>query len=61
MKRINDAFERIVVVSSERRPDRPATVAGQLRHFGIPFERFPASNGEDAGILRVREACRHWR
>jgi GR25 family glycosyltransferase involved in LPS biosynthesis len=44
---VNDLFDRVVVLNLDRRPDRMAGVAVQLRRLGIEFERFPAVDGQD--------------
>ncbi|MBK8840605.1 MAG: hypothetical protein IPO30_18485 [Hyphomonadaceae bacterium] len=45
--RINDVFERVVVLNLERRPDRWAQVKEQLDRFGIKADRFSAVDGSD--------------
>lgn len=53
--RINEVFERVVVVNLDRRPDRMRRVAGQLDRLGIDHERMSAVDGQ-AG-----EALAAWR
>jgi GR25 family glycosyltransferase involved in LPS biosynthesis len=47
---INDVFEQVIVVNLDRRPDRLASVAAQLQHLGVSFQRFPAIDGQDPGV-----------
>jgi GR25 family glycosyltransferase involved in LPS biosynthesis len=44
---INEVFEQVIVVNLDRRPDRLAGVAVQLRHLGVTFQRFPAIDAQD--------------
>jgi GR25 family glycosyltransferase involved in LPS biosynthesis len=50
MQRINDVFERVVVVNLDRRHDRMATLAKQLDRFAIAFERFRAIDARDPKV-----------
>lgn len=43
--RINDVFERVVVLNLDRRPDRWAQAQNQLQQAGITAERFSAVDG----------------
>lgn len=44
-RRINDVFERVVVLNLDRRPDRWAQAQHQLEQAGITAERFSAVDG----------------
>jgi GR25 family glycosyltransferase involved in LPS biosynthesis len=47
---VNGTFERVIVLNLDRRPDRMANVAAQLRALGIDFQRFPAVDGQDPAV-----------
>jgi GR25 family glycosyltransferase involved in LPS biosynthesis len=48
--RINDVFERVVVLSLDRRGDRMAAMEAQLRPLGVTYERFSAIDGRDPAV-----------
>lgn len=45
-----DAFDRVVVINLDRRPDRMSSVAQQLSVLGIPCQRFAAIDGKSPQI-----------
>ena len=42
---LREAFERVVVLNLDRRPDRLAAVRAELDRFGVAFERIAAIDG----------------
>lgn len=52
---VNQVFDRVVLVNLDRRADRLESVAAQLGHLGIVFERFSAVDG------RTPDVEREWR
>ncbi len=54
-KRLNDVFERVLVLNLDRRPDRWEQAQEQLRHFGIEADRFSAVDGADPAIAAEYE------
>ena len=54
--RVNDIFEKVLVLNLDRRRDRLAAAGAQLRRFGIGFERFPAIDGQRQEIARQWQA-----
>jgi GR25 family glycosyltransferase involved in LPS biosynthesis len=53
---INEAFERVLTINLDRRPDRWAQVSRRLGHLGIRSERFPAVDGRSPEILAEYES-----
>jgi GR25 family glycosyltransferase involved in LPS biosynthesis len=56
LSRINDVFERVVVLNLDRRPDRMAKLRPQLERLGIAFERFPAIDGHAPAVAAEWQA-----
>lgn len=54
--RINDAFDRVIVLNLDRRPDRWRQVCKALEGAGICAERFAAIDGQEPEILRSYQA-----
>jgi GR25 family glycosyltransferase involved in LPS biosynthesis len=48
--RINDVFERVLVLNLDRRPDRLCQFSRQAKKHGLLFERFPAVDGSKAPV-----------
>jgi GR25 family glycosyltransferase involved in LPS biosynthesis len=55
-RRINDVFERVVVLNLDRRPDRMAKLRPRLDRLGIAFERFAAIDGHAPAVLAEWQA-----
>jgi GR25 family glycosyltransferase involved in LPS biosynthesis len=56
LSRINDVFERVVVLNLDRRPDRMAKLRPQLERLGIAFERFSAIDGHAPAVMAEWQA-----
>jgi GR25 family glycosyltransferase involved in LPS biosynthesis len=56
--RLNDVFERILVLNLDRRQDRWYTVSKQFARFGIQAERMKAVDGMSSEIAAEYEAYR---
>jgi hypothetical protein len=50
VQRINDVFERVIVLNLDRRTDRWATVCAQAKRHGIRIERFAAVDGQAEAV-----------
>ena len=48
--RVNDYFNRVVVINLDRRADRMERLDKQLTDLGITYERFSAIDGKELGI-----------
>jgi GR25 family glycosyltransferase involved in LPS biosynthesis len=48
--KVNDYFDRVVVINLDRRPDRMVKLGAQLDELGIKYERFSAIDGKAEGI-----------
>ena len=48
--RVNDYFDKVVVINLDRRPDRMEKLGPQLDELGIEYERFSAVDANDLGI-----------
>lgn len=48
--RINDYFDKVVVINLDKRTDRLEKISKQLDELGITFERFSAIDGKAEGI-----------
>ena len=48
--RINDYFDRVVVINLDRRTDRMAILDPRLKELGIEYERFSAIDAKAEGI-----------
>lgn len=48
--RVNDFFDRVVVINLDRRTDRMDKLDPQLKELGIEYERFSAVDGKELGI-----------
>ena len=48
--KINDYFDKVVVVNLDRRTDRMEKLGAQLDELGIKYERFSALDGKELGI-----------
>ena len=51
--KINEYFDRVVVINLDRRPDRMEILGPQLDELGIQYERFSAIDGKERGISPV--------
>lgn len=51
--RINDYFNKVVVVNLDKRIDRLEKISTQLNNLGITFERFSAIDGTELGISPI--------
>jgi glycosyltransferase involved in cell wall biosynthesis len=50
IKRINDVFEKVIVLNLDRRPDRWARIAQQAKRYGVRLERFAAVDGQAEAV-----------
>ena len=48
--RINDYFDKVILINLDRREDRLEKISTQLNNLGITFERFSAIDGKELGI-----------
>lgn len=48
--KVNEYFDRVVVINLDRRPDRMKRLGAQLDELGIEYERFSAVDGKELGI-----------
>lgn len=48
--RVNDYFDRVVVINLDRRPDRMERLEPQLKELGIEYDRFSAHDAKELGI-----------
>jgi GR25 family glycosyltransferase involved in LPS biosynthesis len=48
--KVNDFFDRVVVINLDRRTDRMERLGAQLDELGIEYERFSAVDGKELGI-----------
>ena len=48
--RVNEYFDRVVVINLDRRTDRMAKLGAQLDELGIAYERFSAIDAEILGV-----------
>jgi hypothetical protein len=48
--RVNDFFDRVVVINLDRRTDRMDKLDPQLKELGIEYERFSAVDGKELDI-----------
>lgn len=48
--RINDYFDKVILINLDRREDRLEKLSTQLNNLGITFERFSAIDGKAEGI-----------
>jgi GR25 family glycosyltransferase involved in LPS biosynthesis len=48
--KVNDYFDRVVVINLDRRPDRMEKLGPQLDELGIEYERFSAVDAKELGI-----------
>lgn len=48
--RINDYFDKVILINLDRREDRLKKLSTQLNNLGITFERFSAIDGKAEGI-----------
>jgi GR25 family glycosyltransferase involved in LPS biosynthesis len=48
--KVNEYFDRVVVINLDRRPDRMLKLGAQLDELGIQYERFSAIDGKAEGI-----------
>ena len=48
--KVNDFFDKVVVINLDRRPDRMERLGAQLDELGIEYERFSAVDGKELGI-----------
>ncbi len=55
-RRLNDVFERVLVLNLDRRPDRWAQAEEQLSRFGIKAQRFSAIDGTDPAVAAEYKA-----
>ena len=51
--KVNEYFDRVVVINLDRRPDRMEILGPQLDELGIQYERFSAIDGKKRGISPV--------
>jgi len=51
--KINEYFDRVVVINLDRRPDRMEILGPQLDELGIQYERFSAIDGKERGISPI--------
>jgi len=55
--RVNEFFDKVVVINLDRRTDRMETLDAQLKELGIEYERFSAVDAVAEGIDPI-QACR---
>jgi GR25 family glycosyltransferase involved in LPS biosynthesis len=48
--KINEYFDKVVVINLDRRADRMEQLDPQLKELGIEYERFSAVDGKETGI-----------
>ena len=48
--KVNEYFDKVVVINLDRRPDRMEKLGAQLDELGITYERFSAVDGKELGI-----------
>lgn len=48
--KVNEYFDRVVVINLDRRPDRMEQLGPQLDELGIEYERFSAIDAKELGI-----------
>lgn len=48
--KVNDWFEKVVVINLDRRTDRMEKLDAQLKEFGIEYERFSAIDAKILGV-----------
>jgi len=48
--RVNEYFDKVVVINLDRRADRMEKLDPQLKELGIEYERFSAVDGKELGI-----------
>ena len=48
--RVNEFFDKVVVINLDRRTDRMERIDAQLKELGIEYERFSAVDGKELGI-----------
>jgi GR25 family glycosyltransferase involved in LPS biosynthesis len=51
--KVNDYFDKVVVINLDRRTDRMERLGAQLDELGIEYERFSAVDGKELGISPV--------
>ena len=51
--RINDYFDKVILINLDRREDRLEKLSTQLNNLGITFERFSAIDGKELGISPI--------
>ena len=51
--KVNEYFDRVVVINLDRRPDRMEILGKQLDELGIQYERFSAIDSKERGISPV--------
>lgn len=51
--KVNEYFDRVVVINLDRRPDRMEILGPQLDELEIQYERFSAIDGKERGISPV--------
>lgn len=54
--RLNDIFDRVVLINLDRRTDRLEEFDAQAKELGIQYERFSAINAEELGVRGIT-AC----
>jgi GR25 family glycosyltransferase involved in LPS biosynthesis len=55
--KVNEFFDKVVVINLDRRTDRMEKVDAQLKELGIEYERFSAVDAVEMGIDPI-QACR---
>lgn len=48
--KVNEYFDKVVVINLDRRTDRMEKLDAQLKELGIQYERFSAIDGKELGI-----------
>lgn len=48
--KVNDYFDKVVVINLDRRPDRMEQLDPQLKELGIEYERFSAIDSREANV-----------
>lgn len=51
--RVNDFFDKVVVINLDRRTDRMEKLGPQLEELGIEYERFSAIDAKELGISPI--------